>query len=1266
MALINKKYHKLAATDDYLLDPLVLAQAWKKSNQHIRMTNWYADTFELDRATADIEANLKHWLKTLDEEKLSFTPLKLIPAPKTSRWGFVEFTLTPENLINRRISELGHTHDWQPTPKEDEEVKTLRPLAHIAIKEQTVFTSLMMCIADDVETLQGDSSTIFDEVHSKGVVNYGNRLFCQFFDDKAQFSWGNSTTYSKFFVDYRKFLERSRHFGNIALSQRMPSEVVYEIHLDLAKFFDCIDRKQLIGKIKALVEPNVWKRTKTLYGKPNKNYLCKLLEAFDKWDWDEESPKLYKAVCATNETASIPNGIPQGLVAGGFFANIYMLDFDAWFNELIGKDFADNIHLVDYSRYVDDMRLIVVAKADETAAGIKAIIEEKINEKLSGLKLKLNDEKTVIERFTPKRGGISQKLNDIQKKVSGPISINEIDEHLGHLEGLVTLSAQLTDNSNGTENTNPLATIEKPLQDVREDTLLRFCANKIHTLLKQKRSMIAQEVDVNGAPIAGGWDYLQEHMGRKFISAWSRDPSLVLLLKKGLEFFPDKRLIEIVFEQLLSVLNRTAKESQVACYCLCEIYRHSATVIHSKERWAFPAHAEVDEFFEYLQNKAISLLDSATHESLAKQARFYCLVMNDSPLDKETSDKNFNFITKVMKGYRNISRVITQEDFVANSLLAFQMGHDKKAVIKAISCFLEKLSTKNSKEKSLSRTDVRYFIKKISVESPELFNQLVSYAKSQSLTWGKANNNLINNTGYYQKAITTPFNKLERAVPLLGILKRHDNPFRHENAVLKLLASLLSEDDGLFEQRIDILNSNIRCEHWNELQSLDVELNLEAKFIESNDDAYPIPEWVKNEHVKLFHIGTFLRSCLLGKLDWTGFNAKSQTGVGYKGINTSFAKRKLGMMHSAETIGGHTAPMSNWLSSLLFRLLQWPGVQVNDTYNNWPKSWDLGSLRTLVNKRIEEQKKLYCKLTEMPGYIERVDLGWENDKKALNVVMVQSLLPLKGDFSKYGFLLDNNSYRAKHRRHVASVAELILHKINSQNSIDDDKYKKTDIDLIVWPELAVNIEDIDILEQLADKTGAMLFTGLTFMNLENIAGPNNVGMWLIPNKQKGGRQFIRRFQGKQHMMADEKGHAMPWRPYQLFIELVHPAFPNESGFKLTGAICYDATDIKLSADLKDKSDAFIVPALNKDVATFDSMVDSLYYHMYQHVVLVNTGEFGGSVAKAPYKEKYDKLITHVHGSHQVSISSFEMNMFDFRDIGGSYRSNKKPKTKPAG
>ena len=134
----------------------------------------------------------------------------------------------------------------------------------------------------------------------------------------------------------------------------------------------------------------------------------------------------------------------------------------------------------------------------------------------------------------------------------------------------------------------------------------------------------------------------------------------------------------------------------------------------------------------------------------------------------------------------------------------------------------------------------------------------------------------------------------------------------------------------------------------------------------------------------------------------------------------------------------------------------------------------------------------------------------------------------------------------------------------------------------------------------------------------------------------------------------------------MFIELLHPAFEGKTGFRMTGSICFDSTDIKMSADLKGKSNAYLIPALNMDVNTFDSMVDALFYHMYQHVVLVNTGEFGGSVAKAPYKERHEKLITHVHGAQQVSISSFKMNMFDFREIGNEYNSGKKLKTKPAG
>ena len=65
---------------------------------------------------------------------------------------------------------------------------------------------------------------------------------------------------------------------------------------------------------------------------------------------------------------------------------------------------------------------------------------------------------------------------------------------------------------------------------------------------------------------------------------------------------------------------------------------------------------------------------------------------------------------------------------------------------------------------------------------------------------------------------------------------------------------------------------------------------------------------------------------------------------------------------------------------------------------------------------------------------------------------------------------------------------------------------------------------------------------------------------------------------------------------------------------LTAAVCYDATDLGLAADLRDRSDVFAIPAFNKDVKTFDQMALALHYHMFQLVIVANNGQYGGSNA----------------------------------------------------
>ncbi len=1270
MGLLDKKYIELKPTDEYLTDKVILAQAWKKSQNFIRSTNWYANTFELEQSILALSSNLDNWQIELESHDYVLTPLRLIPAPKSTKWEFVNISLFPpvdKNGMNWQCLEEASANlnqSWQPveeqvvdnktnTPVLQRQVPALRPLAHVPIKEQTYFTALMMCLANQVETIQGDTSTHLEQVHEKNIVNYGNRLFCRFMEDDAKFPWGNSTIYSKYFTDYQKFLARSNHFAKQAIQQKSNKEQVFEVQLDLNRFYDCINRLKLNEKIVELIKGN------------DEAELCgikTLLNKFENWEWDDESKSLYKKVCQ-KDSEKAPLGIPQGLVAGGFLANIYLLDFDTKISFLINNCIKEKHLIVDYSRYVDDMRLVIVTESQKLE--LKQDIVEYFNAILNEIGLSLNDDKTKVELFQTKKTGISLKLKSIQGKVSGPISNQEIDEQLGHLEGLINLADYIRTIPKNEIGNNPLSLIEAPNHDVREDTLIRFAANKIHNLLNQKRNFYTQELDENGNFESGSWDYLQERMARKFIGCWTKDPSLVLLLKKGIELFPDTYILKSIISQFKFVINRDdLKQRYLIEYCLCEIFRHSATVIQNKPIKAFPSHSNKEEYFEYLQCLAIEILEADKKYSLnvREQARFLLLVRNDSLLSYEDKeDDNFNIVMKFMKGYRSIANDMSHQAFIFNALIAYQFAQSPKAVIRSISSFFEKISKKKVSKKnsiSLNRDNLSDLLNNLAIESDFLIAELLSYANKNDLKWHKEHTIAINKLGLNQKRVKVDVKLSKNYYSLLGVIKHSENPFSHENAVLGLLKECLKNHD--FEKAIDLANSKINCSNWGAIQSLSQEINIKIE-----PDAKPlfgVPDWVLKEHKPLYHIGMFIRSCLTGSIDWSNSLGKGQRKV--PGIKSGFVKRQFGIMHSPESIIGEHAPMSSWLSNLLFHLLQWPGLQLYNFEVSLPKIWSLKSLIQLVDQRIDFQKSMYCRLSNIPGYVEKVNLKWDKDKRDLDVILVQSLLPQKKDFTEHGLMLNTPEYKVKHRRHIASVAELILHKKYSHETLLSERKGK--IDLIIFPELAVNSDDIDILKRLSDKTGAIIFAGLNFTQVHNIDGPNNVAKWIIPNKKTSGRTFIERLQGKHHMMKDEKSHIKPWRPYQLFIELMHPNFEKEQGFRLTGSICFDSTDINMSADLKGKSNAYLIPSLNMDVNTFDSMVDALYYHMYQHVILVNTGEFGGSVAKAPYKKRHEKLITHVHGAQQVSISSFKMNMFDFRDISLSYCSGKEIKTKPAG
>ncbi len=1308
MPIKQKEYDNLALTDRYLTDPLLLALAWKKAHDYVRNINWYADNFELDKSAINLAERCKEWGAEI-EKGVIFSPLDLVPAPKNQEWEF--------KSLSKANDEKGQAYCVEWGPKEETKTR-LRPLAHIGIKEQTIMTLVMMCLANKVESEQGDPSISYEEVHKKKVVSYGNRLYCKYSDDgEAEHNYGATTTYSKFFTDYRKFLQRPYYFANQALPEKSPDEEVYLVELDLTQFFDLIDRKRLNELVLKLAEEQEEHQAEKQAASK------KTLKSFEDWEWTSCAEKGY-FLCETEIVKTPPKGLPQGLVASGFLSNIYMLSFDTYMSEHMGeaiplkeKGNGLKLTLIDYCRYVDDMRLVVAGPSRKIynnkspAKDIKDAVSNWLDVKLEEINLHLNKSKTKIEVYRGKSKGISTSLEEIQSKSSGPVSFEDTGELLNQLESLLIISGDAASQQTG-ENCkiNRLALIEKSVFDVREDTLRRFAANKISRMLNSMRHFTSRDVDSNEKPLPGEWDYLQERLARRLVACWSRDPALVLLLKKGLELFPSPKLIEPVLEQISHLLSngdstcqKYTKQVAIARYCLAEILRHSAISIHRKDPQAIPAQADSEAYFDLLQDYAAKILEDSSgsvsndnevkcFDLLSDQARFLLMTRLDTVLERSSGNSEQDIIFKLAKGYRYITQAPESQDsqcLATCILISSQLVTDLKPVIRAASCFLDSPGV-----------DAKNVLERVAINSPSLVRSIILHARPLTYSWYKLpfTKELSERLYIYVKPSAKPLSEITSPIEIYKLSSRNDNPFANEIMALKLMHGLLGESKRFNQESdeniVDLSRTKVSLARKIKkgekshstivgyssppsYETFDLEIRVDR--IEFHASLAELSSHLRLEHFgdsgESYHeasvlqkISLAMRAILAGSADPTGFGQSITPKIGYRGIKSTSFKRQFGMMTSPESLAGEQAQFSAWLTTLLSKLLKWPGIHVNDQGFQWPREFTIENVKKLIEERLSALKKSYCTLSSMPGLPELVSPAWDESKRSLVVAMVQSKLPFKKDFSQYGLMLDNPDYRAKHRRHVARIAKLVIQHIEAQHiETPEDGSQENHTDLIIWPELAVHKDDIDILVQLSRKTHAIVFSGLSFMHQNGVKGPNNCALWIVPRKHNGNQHEIMRLQGKQHMMKDELG-VSPWRPYQLMLELRHPKFKDKRGFVMTGAICFDATDIALSADLRDKSNAFLVPALNQDVNSFDTMVDALHYHMYQPVVLVNSGEFGSSYAKAPYRDAHKRLIAHSSGNNQVAINTFEINMFDFRrdGVGKSMQSGIELKTAPAG
>lgn len=1276
MSILNKRYERLGPSLLLLADEAVLAQAWKKTDTYIRHHNWYADILELEHASLLLPSMLQAWSACISDDHSGLVPQKarVVWAPKNAKWHFPE----------------GSESGWEPVPKSNANDQgstsplELRPLAHIGIKDQVLATAVMMCLADAVESMQGntDSSSYTGRSEArKHVCSYGNRLYCDWSDgavgrQQARFRWGNATTYSQFFKDYERFLERPAEACRDLLPA-LHGERLYVIKLDLTKFYDCIDQPTLLSRIQ-----QVCKEYEQQFCVPSVDESAtKFWQAATqviKWTWNEKDQS------KKNPLGSM--GLPQGLVASGFFANAYLQAFDKQVGSQNGRSSNITVNevnlsfrVLDYCRYVDDMRLVVAIPETEAKDLPLDTLAQAMSEWINGL---LNKYEGVQDRLRTKpekseaiawedyavQGSTSRFMRGVQGQISIAPDPNTLLQATGSLDHLLWLADALTESENVDANPLALARISLPKLDVRDDTIKRFAANRLRSVLRLRRSMADPELSADDALSTADVSELEaldheiETIARKLVACWSRNPALVSVLRCGMDLYPSIELLRPVLSALLTKIDKAAKtkERLVATYVLADLFKAGAveTGLHRPE--SYPKTSDIDGYRSELIQLALRLASANSLPWYLHQQIALFLAVRGYPTTLAVKNGP-------VKPYINLHAALRFErprgadayGLTAGLIVLRVSGQRDKFVIWL-----------NDWLHALKPTEAKEIIDHIAMIEPKVIEDLwLKVSGISKAKWVAHLKRYVPMAAALDKS--SGLHSWRSGKRMLAAVSGHaENPFVQENALLKLAAKLLQNSEStLNDDAICIDRVEVKCENWRLIQDPAAELEVTAV---SQGEYLPpwttTPEWCTSDMRWAYRLGRLLRAAIIGDSDYTTrfFPLRENSFDRYRGLQSSWYKRRMGLMPLTSGLGAEPTPISPWLNELIMRLLQWPGLEISrDEIEGFDDIRSPGDLLKLVLKRQSVQRALYGKSSQLPAYVLPVRGQKTLDLSKFKVALVQTLMPKDRDFSAADPLMWTAAYRSRHRAHLASVCRLIEQQLVVNRFADrkPDAALARKVDLIVFPELSVHPDDMWLLHRLSDSTGATIFAGQTFVNHPFIEKPINRAVWLLRQESKAGRSIAKAYQGKQHgtpweQKAGVEGH----RPYQVLVQFRDR---KENIATLTGAICFDATDLHLISDMREVSDGFVIAALNRDITTFDTLTSALQYHMYQPVILANTGQFGGSNAQAPYKERHERLITHIHGNEQAAVSVFEVDLMAFKSTT-KVNLPKEKKSAPAG
>ena len=1104
-----------------------------------------------------------------------------------------------------------------------------------------------------MENLQGDPEILVNKPElRRKVISYGHRLYCGPNGGPLRHRWGSSKLYRAYYTDYRAFVTRPETVFKALSEPKDPR--IYVIHADLKQFYDKVRPMTLLSAVRGIRQ-----------GRDDPLFFRLLKSLFD-WKWHDDDHDTVQAYVSKHDLAGFDRiALPQGLVAAGFFANIVLLSFDEALRDAFGTEIPTGIRLVDACRYVDDLRILVALdrEPDKASQGAKAKFEDRVKDDVTEWltqvlsdtsdNLCLNREKAEIAQIGgDERVYIPQsaRMRRIQRAVSGGFGVFGGEEILGKVKGLMRHQKAC-----GAADGWQFA----PVPDVPYGTVARFSANKYRTTYRSMRPLVPDE-GAQAAPSNRPDPYwTREPPGKgptrneldedarifayELAGMWICDPSNIWLLRVGLDIYPDVTLLGEVLK-LLRQHTDTGDESSpttwTAWYCLAEILRAAATetgLVPDPD--SLPAPINLDSYREEL-GKEVKRLVGLTEEEipwyLRQQALLFLAAWDPGSvdLDQELDHPHLSHYWALIGYLQGQGDPTKTEEFATSAVIARRCCGDRERAIRLA-------------RRGLSSD----LITDLADKDPDLVLELREAAPVAVDTAALP-------VRVREDLCLDPRESAENTLANVVLMSHPLSPIRNELSLLEFAVRFLKCLGDLDPRPSVITPGQV-------IVTLGVEVLDGVKSVEAvhiarsqddlDDSIYEPPKWCPPEELWRFQLGFLLRFVLSGRPDFT----RLVRPPGWRDSEPAYSpalshryRRLHGLYSGQPAFGDEWLPITDWFENFLLALLRWPGC-------NGPKGFECVSQSINATadkiearlKRLKRNQGRSSKALILPLSCRRPTD--ESDDRSLRACVVQTAFPEDKNFKASDLALNCRSVRRKHRRHLTDALDSVRSMLGLQASYTESG---EGLDWLILPELAVHPNDVRAhLVPFARDNRTIILTGLTYDNMIDGQPLINSALWIIPEWSKSnGLQMTFRRQGKRHLAklerkfnAGGKNIVTGCRPCQWVIN--YPWFPpgtQGDPLRLATALCYDATDIALATDLKGVADVLAIPALNRDINTFDNMAKALNYLLFQLVIVVNNGQYGGSCAYWPKKGAHVRRIFHTHGQYQTTI-----NFIDIKHVG---------------